>query len=120
MIVDKNLERRSAMGLNLLGTSGLEDLVNRTPAPLPNPDPANFRIVRVEVIGRFLVAGIHYPNCTNFEGSKILVFENMTEAQLRALTSIDPHFSERSFSPIARFSPTKKGWGYAELFCKSA
>ena len=84
----------------------------------PNPDPNKFSIVRVKTFGRALVTEIYYVGCTNYEGHKILVCENITEAELRACPSLDPHFVLGSrFSPVARFEPTVRGW---KMACKVA
>ena len=66
-----------------------------------------------------LIVEIQYPDCINYEGKKILVFENVEYSDLMKQGSIDPHFSDnKKFkSPIARFSPTERGWQMAEVFC---
>lgn len=87
---------------------------------LPNPNPRNFSIRRVEMIGKYLIAKIHYPDCTNFEGMKILVYENLSIEQLSSLTFIDPHFCDGDHpSPIARFTPTEDGWYHAVKLTKA-
>ena len=82
---------------------------------LPNPDPKNYVIEKLQMIGDYLVVEITYPDCTNYEGRKILVYENVTAKQLRKQKSIDPHFAsnKRFHSPIARFEPTEYGWELA-------
>lgn len=80
-----------------------------TSVEAPNPDPLNFKILMVKEFISASVALIQYPDCTNFEGLKICVFLNMTEERLRDLHTLDPHFSEDSTSPIARFQPTGYG-----------
>lgn len=106
------------MGLNLFcSSSGLE-----TPAPnLPNPDPKRFRVEEWERIGWFLLVKVHYPNCTNFEGRKILVFQNLSIPMLLEQGAIDPHFSDSKeyHHPIARFIPTNEGWEMAKKFCRA-
>ena len=84
----------------------------------PNPNPKNYQILSSAVIGSFLVLRIKYPDCTNYEGMKILVFENTTEEDLRKQGSIDPHFSQNPnyVSPIARFKPDDEGWEMALEF----
>jgi hypothetical protein len=76
----------------------------------PNPDPARFEIEMTEQVGRNVVALIKYPDCTNFEGSKICVFLSTTVLVVRSKVRLDPHFSETGFSPFARFAPTEQGW----------
>lgn len=80
-----------------------------------NPDPRNFEVLKTLVNGRYTVVMVKYPNCTNYEGNKILVFEDMTPEQLEKLSFLDPHFckSKRHPSPIARFEPTERGWDMA-------
>lgn len=87
----------------------------KNPPLLPIPNPREFRILRSEKIGSGLVVEVFYPDCTNFEGRKILVYHEVTLKELLAQGSIDPHFCENSqyHSPIARFEPTGDGWALA-------
>jgi len=82
---------------------------------LPNPNPSNYKIIREKAIDKFILIEINYPDCKNYEGNKILLFENTTIHQLKMQKLIDPHFSDnlKFHSPIARFEPTEKGWGMA-------
>jgi len=86
----------------------------------PNPNPANYFIQRHEQIGQFLVVQIKYPDCTNFEGLKILVFSGIKYKDLCKQALIDPHFSDKNLfnhHPIARFVPTDYGWRMALDLC---
>lgn len=56
----------------------------------------------------YILAEIVYPNCTTFEGRKLILFEGVTLNWLKRQTSIDPHFIEDGHI-IARFVPTKEG-----------
>ena len=69
-------------------------------------------------MGKYVIAEIRYHGCTNYEGHKILVFDSLTEEQIKLMPILDPHFSKDSphLSPIARFVPTEKGWDMAILF----
>lgn len=83
---------------------------------LPNPNPVNYRIIRSNLSDKgHLVVEILYPDCTNYEGRKILLYLNCTLEKLQAQGSIDPHFSDNpNFrSPFARFVPTSFGWDTA-------
>lgn len=61
---------------------------------------------------------IRYPDCTNYEGLKILVFEKGTKLEhLLNQGMIDPHFGTEGIHPIARFVPTKDGLTRAKIFC---
>jgi hypothetical protein len=86
--------------------------------PPGNPDPDNYKIVQAEEIGQYLIIKLNYPNCTNFEGNKILVFKDITLLKLINQKKIDPHFfKHKNFaSPIARFTPTPEGWEMAKTF----
>lgn len=85
---------------------------------LPNPNPKNFEVIRSITLGRCLVLKVRYPDCTNYEGNKILVYQDTKLADLFKQGSIDPHFcNNHEFkSPIARFVPTDEGWRMAETF----
>lgn len=87
-----------------------------------NPNPKHFNLLRVEKVGRFVVVMAHYPDCYNYEGNKVLVFENADVSFIRNLASMDPHFcdSKLHLSPVARFEPTEKGWNYAMRFVETA
>jgi len=88
------------------------------PQGLPNPNPSNYKILRNKKVMNFLILDIKYHDCTNYEGNKILVFENCTLVELQEQKYIDPHFSENKkyHSPIARFEPTERGWRMASHF----
>ena len=79
----------------------------------------NFNILKIEQIGDYVIAKIHYPDCTNFYGNKICVFKDATIDQIQCLSTLDPHFSGNGFSPIARFKPTEEGYAMAVCFCKA-
>lgn len=85
-----------------------------------NPNPSNFKILRLAQVDKLLVTMIEYPNCNNYEGRKILVLENITKKELRKLKTLDPHFcdSGKHISPVARFVPSEAGWKYAVKFCE--
>ena len=89
----------------------------RTPLrPAANPDPTRFTIIAVEQFGVFCICTVEYPDCTNYEGRKVLVFYDVTEEQLRAQKTLDPHFCDNQhLSPVARFEPTERGLALARL-----
>lgn len=94
----------------------------REPAKLPNPDPYNFEVQDAEQVGAWLVLKVKYPDCTNFEGVKVLVFSDTTALDLlRQGKFLDPHFFENQSkvrSPVARFVPTQAGWDMAVRFAR--
>lgn len=89
-------------------------------SPSGNPDPKNFEIINWKIIGNWTVALVIYPDCQNYEGRKIMVYDkpNLDEVIAANGGSLDPHFSDnKSFiSPIARFEPTQRGFRLAEAF----
>ncbi len=83
----------------------------------PNPDPFKYKILDALQYDRYLIIKIKYPNCINYEGIKILLYENCTLLDLVKQEEIDPHFSNNKTrkSPIARFVPTDEGMTMAKL-----
>lgn len=90
------------------------------PAP-GNPNPSNWKLLDSVKIGKALIVKIQYPDATNYEGIKILVFYDVRIETLLNQKQIDPHFSESPVwkSPIARFVPTPTGWKMARLFAEA-
>ena len=114
-------EERIIMGIGPRWSCGNDrDKAPSTPLWLPNPDAKNFFIRAALQVDEYLIAQIHYPNCINFEGHKVMVYKGITYAQLKARKEIDPHFKDQDkFSPIARFIPTHEGWQMAIRFVYS-
>lgn len=91
-------------------------------APLPNPSPERFSILRSERVGDYLILMVHYPDCTNFEGVKIMVYQGFADtAALLAASNgkLDPHFCPHGPSPLVRFKPNEKGFDAAIAYAKS-
>lgn len=105
------------MGLGIPRISSRRPPGCRTPAPPGDPDPLRWHHVRSTDVGRFTVLEVVYEGVKNFEGRKILVFVDASYADL-VDRPLDPHFSEHSPSPVARFVPTDEGWRMAVDFCK--
>jgi hypothetical protein len=86
-----------------------------------NPNPKRYSVKRMHKKGDFLILKINYPDCTNYEGNKILVYKGCTMVELAQQESIDPHFSDSKefHSPIARFRPDDEGWKMAEFFVEN-
>jgi hypothetical protein len=85
-----------------------------TPANDKNPDPYNFSVIKREYVNGKVLALIRYPNCTNYEGKKILVLEDISLQNFDFLTKLDPHFMENGHL-VARFRPDCYGMAYQ--FC---
>jgi hypothetical protein len=80
----------------------------------PNPDPANFKILRAAHVEGACVVEVLYPNATNYEGRKIMLYEVPLEVVLKQ-KQLDPHFCDGAHpAPFARFRPTEAGWTTAQ------
>jgi len=57
-----------------------------------SPDAEKFEIEEIEEVGRFLVMKVKYPNCSKceYEGSKIMVFCDVTMKDAVKWRKIDP------------------------------
>lgn len=96
-----------------------------TPATItaPNPNPYRFSILQILTSGQDACAlEVVYPDCTTFEGRKILVYAlpYSKVSRLMIRQGLDPHFSsERSTEdklfPVARFEPSTLGRTFAVL-----
>jgi hypothetical protein len=78
-----------------------------------NPNPSKFSVVKSIQIGNVFVSTVKYPNCTNYEGLKVIV----STFNPRQVERLDPHFTEDG-GIIARFVPTQDGWDYAVKFAE--
>lgn len=83
----------------------------------PDPDPLKYKILDSVQYDKYLIVKIKYPNCINYEGIKILLYEDCTLLDLVQQEVIDPHFSNNKTrkSPIARFVPNDDGMIMAKL-----
>jgi len=83
-----------------------------------DPNPTNFAIQKMKAIGPYVVVWVKYPDCTNFNGNKNLVYKNVSISVLNTTKILDPHFTKGDLSPIARFRPGIQGWKNACGFCR--
>lgn len=138
------------MGMNLLASTGqydwldrietkgynqakgeaekeIADLKRRFQEAKGNPVPSDFEVVRWEELentddgNTAIVVELRYPSCTNYDGRKVLVFEDAEAFWTRVENDepVDPHFLEDHVSPVARFEPTDRGWDLALQIAKS-
>ncbi len=89
-----------------------------------NPDPENFQIKNTFIVkGKCQVFLVDYPDCTNYEGRKIIVVGDSEEGESYMhgeIDFLDPHFCENAEFPVlARFEPTERGWNWAIKFALS-
>jgi hypothetical protein len=93
------------------------------------PDASKYIIQQAERVGPHLVLKLLYPNCSrcSYEGNKVLVMLNITEAQALKWRVIDPHFRApdartdecEAPSPAARFPASDEGWQDAINYARS-
>jgi hypothetical protein len=102
------------MGIHILSSCG-EPARSVTCNPLPNPDPDNFTITRAISVRSWVIIMAVYPDATNYEGQKVMVYRNTTIKAVKAQKRLDPHFCDHPghLSPFARFEPTEAGWAAA-------
>jgi hypothetical protein len=81
-----------------------------------NPNPGRFTVKRTERVGNYLIAEVVYPDCSNYEGRKILAFIGVDEEWLKRQRRLDPHFDPES-QLVARFTPGPLGWELARRLC---
>lgn len=90
-----------------------------------SPDHSKFEIIRTERNGKFLIVELKYLDYHNYDGHKIIVFEDLTLQQLLELKDIDPHFNDNrlgykhTLKIVARFIPSIYGWYLARKMCHS-
>ncbi len=92
------------------------------PVSPPNPNPARWIIEsETRYPNGWVVALVFYPGCTNYEGRKILVFDDGDRYDFLVRHKIlDPHFDDRCYSPVARFEPTARGVDLANALAAMA
>lgn len=78
------------------------------------PNPSMYKIVATECFQNSTLIVAKYTGCTNFEGKKIMVFRG----NFIPSGDLDPHFSNESDSPLARFKPTEEGLSLAREFAE--
>ncbi len=94
----------------------------RYPPKSTNPDPNNFKILDTQYVrddnspdvDMYLILLVNYPDCTTFEGDKVLVYKNFYHSGF--IDKLDPHFTDKEHSPIARFPATEMGKAHALNF----
>ena len=114
------------MGLSFLGSSVSdckcsnctcnEEILKK----LPNPNPNNFEILQQFTLQQYTILTVRYPDCTNYEGQKILLYKDTPDGYFDDTKHLDPHFIDGGSNYlIARFIPTKEGVDLAMFLVKS-
>ena len=78
------------------------------------PDPKRFRVGWSEEYEGCCLLGVTYPNCTNYDGKKVLLVKGKNTTR----TELDPHFAEDGYV-LARFAPTKAGIALGRVMAKN-
>ena len=109
------------MGMMGMSSSSL-DREGKSPQFVSDyPNPSNYKIIRYRSIAGNCMVELEYPDCTNYEGRKILIFKNVKFKPLREQGLIDPHFSDNGkyLHPFMRIEPTNDGWEMGVEILKS-
>lgn len=85
-----------------------------------NPDPTNFSIHDIATwkhyeFGELNIVRVNYPDCNNYEGNKILIFEG----KFQPAYVLDPHFSPEN-SLIMRVEPTYESHNLIQMLLQRA
>jgi hypothetical protein len=81
----------------------------------PNPNPRRFEILDTEYHNGNTILLVHYPDCTTFEGQKLLLLKGVHAL----FTELDPHFLDDDHPVIARFIPNEDGYKMALASAKA-
>lgn len=87
-------------------------------------DATDYTIDSYEEHKSYIIMTVTYPSCKNcsFEGTKLMVFQDVTLLQVLQWKKIDPHFradvpaAKEAPSPVARFPATVEGLKAAQTF----
>lgn len=99
----------------------VQELYGRT------PDPDRYEIEVAEEYGTSLLLAVKYPSCSKcaYEGTKIMVFDQVKMKEVLFWTKLDPHFrgetevsKKEAPSPAARFPASPIGMKRAIQFAK--
>ena len=83
----------------------------------PNPNPKRFSIVSVTFYSNAYVLLVNYPDCTTYEGNKLIVFRGKFPG-VENIQWLDPHFFRDHKSPVARFRPDEEGRYLAAIIAR--
>lgn len=103
------------MGMNMFSSSSDSRYTSGTSYPT-DPNPSLFEIESIREFKVLTLVTAKYKNCTNFEGTKIIVMRGLTKEQILSLTKLDPHFLDDNYV-VARFRPDALGRQLAWELC---
>ena len=96
------------MGIKLFSSGSTETVTYiRETVTSPNPNKFKFTVIRLQVIEGLTLVWANYPDCSNYNGNKIILTEGWNVGD----EELDPHFLEfQPYTVLARFIPTELGW----------
>jgi len=94
-----------------MGCSGITFSSCQQNTVAPNPNKHNFKVMGYIHGDVYDILIVHYPDCTTFDGLKILVVSHGSVDE--NTKELDPHFFEDG-NVIARFIPTGEGINLAQ------
>ena len=102
------------LGIPSFGRTSKCSVDDPKPLPAGNPNPAKFKILRYFEARHATAVEVHYPDATNYEGKKVMVYR-FAKSVIDHQKNLDPHFCNNGshLTPFARFEPTKYGWDAA-------
>ena len=95
-----------------------DDYVGSQRFALGDPQPHRFEVISVELLDGYTLAKIKYPDCQNFDGIKILIYEGDVRDEINNAKILDPHFLEKGLSPVARVKPAYGGFDAIKFLTK--
>lgn len=84
-----------------------------------NPNPKNFKIIKMIELPNYTYVEAFYPDAKNYEGNKVMVYAGRKAEAILNAKELDPHFEKNGLFPIARFEPTEIGKLLAMQLAKS-
>ena len=96
------------MGMSLF--SNTSDDCNENTDTSPEPNPFRFEILDEHEELRTIALKVRYPNATEFNGIKILVYDITHKDWIHNTKKLDPHFLEGEISPLVRLKGNDLGW----------
>ena len=86
----------------------------------PMANAFNFKILNFAILkgDDYIALRVHYPDATEFNGIKIMIYKKELYNWLKQTNKLDPHFLNNNTSPIARFPGNDIGWDMALNFTK--
>lgn len=97
-----------------IGFSRCSDDYTKESVTTPNPNKFNFKILDKKIKGDYLLVHIIYPDCTTFDGKKLILFKGIDFNDLSEMSEIDPHFLEDN-NVAARFRCNTEGLHLANI-----